>query len=123
MKKVLIVDDREEVRELVKATLETEKYEILEADSGEKSIEVARMEKPELILMDIMMPGGTDGLEAVRLLRNDPITRGCSIIMLTAKGQEFDRIEGKKAGADDYFIKPFSPLDLLRKVDEILGEE
>jgi len=122
MKKILIVDDRSEVRELVEATLEIEDYCILQADSGEKAIEMARREKPDLILMDIMMPGGMDGLEATRILKNDPATGKCPIIILTAKGQEYDRDEGKKAGADDYFVKPFSPLDLLRKVEEILGE-
>jgi two-component system phosphate regulon response regulator PhoB len=122
MKKILIVDDRNEVRELVEVTLEVENYQILQADSAEKAVEIARREKPDLILMDIMMPGGMDGLEATRILKKDPETKSCPVIMLTAKGQEYDRTEGKKAGADDYFIKPFSPLDLLRKVEEILGE-
>nr|MBC8362800.1 response regulator [Candidatus Desulfatibia profunda] len=122
MKKILIVDDRSEVRELVEVTLEVENYQILQADSAEKALEIARREKPDLILMDIMMPGGMDGLEATRILKEDPENKNCPVIMLTAKGQEYDRTEGKKAGADGYFIKPFSPLDLLRKVEEILGE-
>lgn len=122
MKKILIVDDRNEVRELVEVTLEVENYQILQADSAEKALKIARSEKPDLILMDIMMPEGMDGLEATRILKKDPETKSCHVIMLTAKGQEYDRTEGKTAGADDYFIKPFSPLDLLRKVEEILGE-
>ena len=122
MKKILIVDDRSEVRELLEVTLEVENYKILQADSGEKAIEVARREKPDLILMDIMMAGGMDGLETTRVLKNDPETCQCQIVMITAKGQEYDRVEGKKAGADDYFVKPFSPLDLLRKVEAVLGE-
>jgi CheY-like chemotaxis protein len=122
MKTILIVDDRAEVRELVEVTLEIENYRILQADSGEKAVEIARKEKPDLILMDVMMPGGMDGLEATRILKNDPETGNCPIIILTAKGQEYDRTEGKKAGADDYFVKPFSPLDLLRKVEELLGD-
>jgi len=122
MKKILIVDDREEVRELVQATLEMDGYKLLQADSAEKAIEAARQEKPDLILMDIMMPDGMDGIEATRILKQDPETRNCRIIILTAKGQDYNRTEGMKAGADAYFIKPFSPLALLQKVEEVLGE-
>jgi two-component system, OmpR family, phosphate regulon response regulator PhoB len=121
MKKILIVDDKQEVRELVEVTLRADDHQILQAESGEKAIEVARAEKPDLILMDVMMPGGLNGLEATRILKGDPATRDCTIIMLTAKGQEYDRAEGFKAGASDYFVKPFSPLGLLKKVEEILG--
>jgi DNA-binding response OmpR family regulator len=121
MKKILIVDDRAEVRELVEVTLRSSEYISLQAESGEKAIEIAKAERPHLIIMDIMMPGGIDGLETTRILKGDPETRESVIIMLTAKGQEIDREEGFKAGADDYFVKPFSPLDLIRKVDEVLG--
>lgn len=122
MKTILIVDDRSEVRELVEATLEVESYRILQADSAEAALKIAHREKPDLILMDIMMPGQMDGLEATRLLKEDPETKDCIVIMLTAKGQKHDRAEGRKVGAHDYFVKPFSPLDLLRKVEEVLGE-
>jgi CheY-like chemotaxis protein len=66
-----------------------------------------------------MMPGGMDGIEATRILKNDPKAKDFKVIMLTAKSQEFDKEVGLKAGADDYFTKPFSPLDLIRKVEEI----
>lgn len=121
MKKILIVDDQLEVRELVEVTLRVEDYRILQAENGEKAIEIARAEKPDLIIMDIMMPGSVDGLEATRILKNDPETKDCKIIMLTAKGQEADREAGFEAGANDYFIKPFSPLELIKKVEEALG--
>ena len=121
MKKILIVDDRLEVRELVEVTLRVKEYEILQAPSGEEAIEMVKNEKPDLILMDIMMPGGMDGLEATRMIKNDPETKDCSVIMLTAKGQKIDREKGIEAGADDYFVKPFSPLDLIKKVEEVLG--
>ncbi len=121
MKKILIVDDRAEVRELVEVTLRSSEYMSLQAESGEKAIEIAKAERPHLIIMDIMMPGGIDGLETTRILKGDPETSESIIIILTAKGQEIDREEGFKAGADDYFVKPFSPLDLIRKVDEVLG--
>ena len=121
MKKILIVDDQKEIRRLVDITLKVEDYQILQAENGKQAIEIVKAEKPDLIIMDIMMPGGIDGLEATRILKNDPETRECPVIMLTAKGQQADREKGFEAGADDYFAKPFSPLALIKKVAEILG--
>jgi len=121
MKKILIVDDQLQIRELVEITLRVADYRILQAKSGEEAVEIVKAEKPDLTIMDIMMPGKIDGLEATRILKNDSETKDCTIIMLTAKGQETDREKGFEAGADDYFTKPFSPLDLIRKVEEILG--
>ena len=121
MKKILIVDDQLDVRELVEVTLRSEDYHVIQAESGKKAVEVAKTEKPDLIIMDIMMPGGMDGIEATRVLKNDPETKDCRIIMLTAKGQLIDREIGFKAGADDYFVKPFSPLELIKKIEEIIG--
>jgi len=120
MKKVLIVDDHPEVRRLVEMTLRVGEYKVFQAQSGQEAIEAAREKKPDLIIMDIMMPGAMDGLEATRMLKNDPETKDISIIMLTAKGQEFDKEKGIEAGADDYFVKPFSPLELIKKVEEVL---
>jgi len=121
MKKILIVDDQMEVRRLVEMTLRVEDYQVLQAENGEKAYEIVKIEKPDLIIMDIMMPRGIDGLEATRILKNDPETKDSTIIMLTAKGQEADREKGFEAGAEDYFIKPFSPLELIKKVEEVLG--
>lgn len=123
MKKILVVDDQESVRELVSVTLEIGTCEILTAENGDEALKVARAEMPEIMLLDIQMPGGTlDGLEVCKLLKADPQTRGIHIIMLTAKGQEWDRRAGKDAGADDYFVKPFSPLELLNKVEAVLSQ-
>jgi CheY-like chemotaxis protein len=121
MKKILIVDDQAEVRRLVEMTLKVGDCQVLQAKSGEEAIEIGKAEKPDLIIMDIMMPGEMDGLEATRTLRNDPETKDSKIIMLTAKGREADREKGLEAGADDYFAKPFSPLELIKKVEEVLG--
>jgi len=120
MKKILIVDDQPEVRELVEITLRAENFQIIQAINGENAINIARKEKPDLIIMDIMMPGEIDGIEATRILKNDPETKEVTIIILTAKGQKYDIKKGYKAGADDYFIKPFSPLDLIKKINEVL---
>jgi DNA-binding response OmpR family regulator len=120
MKKILIVDDQLEVRELVSVTLEIGPYTILTAENGNQALEIARAEMPDLILLDVMMPNGPDGLEVCSELKNDPVTQGLYIIMLTSKGQEWDVKAGYDSGADDYFIKPFSPLDLMNKVEEVL---
>ncbi len=121
MKKLLIVDDQEDVRELVEVTLRIGDYQIFQATSGPEAVEVAKSRIPDLIIMDIMMPGEYDGLEATRIIKNDPKTKGCQVILLTAKGQQADREQGLKAGADSYFAKPFSPLELIEKVEEVIG--
>lgn len=123
MKKILIVDDQVEVRELVEVTLRIGDFKILQAENGPKALEIARVEKPELILLDVMMPeGGLDGFEVCEQLKKDPETAGLTIIMLTAKGQDVDKERGKQVGADYYFTKPFSPLELMNKVEEVLGK-
>ncbi len=114
--KILIVDDQADIRRLVAVTLSVENYEILQAENAEKAIEIGKAEKPDLIIMDVMMPGKIDGLEATRILKNDPDTKDCTILMLTGMGEQADRKKGFEAGADDYFSKPFSPLDLIKKV-------
>ncbi|MGQ9626498.1 MAG: response regulator transcription factor [Anaerolineae bacterium] len=122
MQKILIVDDQLEVRKLVEATLRIGDFEIIQAASGDEAFAIARIEKPDLILLDVMMPNSTlDGYEICRLLKSSPETHDITIIMLTAKGQEEDREQGFAAGADDYFSKPFSPLELMDKVSEVLA--
>jgi CheY-like chemotaxis protein len=124
IKKILIADDEEPLRLLVRATLEDEsgegRYEIIEAIDGNEALEIVRKERPELTLLDIQMPG-LSGLEVCKILKSDPATSDLMIVMLTAKGQQSDRERGFAAGADDYFAKPFSPLDLLQLVDRVMG--
>ena len=125
-KKILIADDEEPLRLLVRATLELEDtsgeglYEIIEATDGNEALEMVRKERPELVLLDIQMPG-LSGLEVCKMLKDDPATSDLTIVMLTAKGQQSDRERGFAAGADDYFAKPFSPLELLQLVDRVMG--
>ena len=122
MKKILIVDDQIEVRELVQVTLEIGDYQILSAENGQQAIEIAKAEHPDIILLDIMMPGSDiDGIEACRRLKADPATADITIVMLSAKGQENDIEIGKTAGADHYFTKPFSPIALIEKVEAVIG--
>jgi CheY-like chemotaxis protein len=122
MKKILIVDDQMPMRELVAATLSIGDFTILQAASGDEALAVARAELPNLILLDVMMPNSSlDGFEVCRELKSDPATRNISIVMLTARGQKTDIEKGTRAGADDYFTKPFSPLQLMSKVEDLLS--
>ena len=120
MRTLLVADDEDGVRALVRMTLEGESLEILEAADGEQAVAMAREHHPDVVLLDVMMPGRS-GFDVCRDLKADPSTAGITIILLTARAQNADREEGQAAGADDYFTKPFSPIALLRKVDDVLG--
>jgi len=119
MKKILLADDERNLRMLVHTTLEDAEYQILEAANGTEALEMAKKEKPDLLVLDWMMPG-LSGIEVAKLLREDPETANIPIIMLTAKGQERDREKGQSIGAYAYLLKPFSPLQLLEKVKDAL---
>jgi len=119
MKKVLIADDHPEAVELVRVTLEDEDYEIVNTSNGKETLKKARAEKPDIVLLDVVMPK-MDGFEVCRQLRKDPQTKEIPIVMLTDKGQEVDKERGREVGADDYITKPFSPSTLLIKIEEIL---
>ncbi len=119
-KRILIVEDQEDVRELVTVTLSLSEYEILEAANGADAVAMVKESSPRLVLMDVGLPGGMNGLEATRIIKNDPDTCHCRVIMLTANGQQSDREAGFQAGADGYFTKPFSPLELIQRVEQEL---
>lgn len=118
-RKVLIVDDDRSLRLLVRATLGDEEYEILEAATGKEALEIARRELPELLLLDIMMPT-IDGLTVCEQLKSDPATTNINVVMLTAVRRPEDIERSKAVGADEYFTKPFSPLELLQLVERIM---
>lgn len=121
MRSLLIADDDDAVRALVRMTLESESYEILEASNGDDALRFARERGPDLVLLDVMMPG-LSGLDVCRALKSDPATAGIVCVMLTARAQDADREEAAEAGADDYLTKPFSPLALMRNVDDALAD-
>lgn len=122
VKTILIVDDHERIRELVAATLgDIGDYQILEAKNAEEGVTLARESHPNLVLMDVTMPGAYDGLEAARIIKSDPDTSDIYVVMLTAKGQMSDVERGDEAGVDGYFVKPFSPIELINKVESLLG--
>jgi DNA-binding response OmpR family regulator len=114
MKNILIVDDHADIRRLIRMTLEFEDYDIREAADGEAALRMAREQLPDLVLLDVMMPGAVNGLEVCRRLRADvPAGQAPRVIMLSARGQASDREAGLQAGADVYLVKPFSPLQLI----------
>lgn len=120
MKLILLADDEANVRTLVRTTLDDPQYRILEAANGTTALDLARKEHPDLLVLDWMMPGMT-GIEVAQALRQDPATANIPIIMLTAKAQETDKEQGRAVGTYAYLVKPFSPLELLEKVQEVLG--
>ena len=119
MKTLLLADDEPNLRMLARITLEDPKYRIIEAADGTTALELARAEHPDLLVLDWMMPG-MSGIEVARSLRQDPATASIPIIMLTSKGQEADREQGRAVGVYAYLVKPFSPLELLEKVEQLL---
>lgn len=114
--KVLLVEDEESIRKFVKINLEREGYIIFEAGSGEDGIEVARRERPDIVVLDIMLPG-IDGFEVCKTLRGEFPSLG--IIMLTAKAEDYDKIMGLQYGTDDYLTKPFNPTELTLRIKSI----
>lgn len=119
---VLIVDDEEDILELVRYNLEKEGYKVFSASTGEIALQLARTESPDLVVLDLMLPG-IDGLDVCRVLKNDPKTKSILIIMLSAKGEEADVVTGLELGADDYVSKPFSPRVLLARVKSALRKQ
>lgn len=114
MKQILIVDDHADIRRLIRMTLEFDDYDIREAPDGEAALRMAQEQRPDLVLLDVMMPGPVNGLAVCRRLRADvPAGQGPRVIMLSARGQASDREAGLQAGADVYLVKPFSPLQLI----------
>ena len=116
---ILLVEDEADLLELLKYNLDREGYRVDTADTGEKALKRVRVERPDLILLDLMLPA-MDGLEVCRSLKSSPDTAGIPIIMLTAKGEEADVVRGLEQGADDYVTKPFSPRILLARVKAVL---
>jgi DNA-binding response OmpR family regulator len=116
---VLVADDDAALRRLISTTLGNADFELLQAVDGEEALRIAREKQPSLVLLDVNMPQ-LDGFSVCRQLKADPRTEGIKVVMLTARGADSDRTRGRQAGADDYVIKPFSPVQLLNKVYALL---
>lgn len=117
--KILIVEDELSIIELLKFNLQKESYSVIEAEDGITGVNLAKTELPDLILLDLMLPG-MDGLDVCRTLKNYQATSGIPIIMLTAKAEEIDKVIGLELGADDYLTKPFSTRELVARVKAVL---
>lgn len=121
MKKILIVEDKVEIQKLLEMVLKHEDRQFLVTESGAEAVKMTREFMPDVILLDVMLPGGMDGYEVTRTLKSDPVTSCCAIIIMTAKVQEEDKADAFDAGADDYIGKPFNMLDLKSKVAKFLA--
>ncbi|MBI3251983.1 MAG: response regulator transcription factor [Candidatus Omnitrophica bacterium] len=117
-RRILAIDDEKDILELLKYNLEREGYGVLTAQTGERGFELAKAKKPDLILLDLMLPG-VDGFEICKLLKNSPDTRAIPILMLTAKNSETDQVLGIELGAADYLAKPFGVKVLLARIKNI----
>ena len=118
-RKILIVDDESAIRDMLRVALEMAEYNCIEASNAQDAHALIVDEKPDLILLDWMMPG-TSGIELARRLKRDEVTSDTPIIMLTAKGEEDNKIQGLDVGADDYITKPFSPRELVARLKAVL---
>lgn len=116
---LLIIEDDPDIVELMQYNLEREGYRVMSAEDGEVGLREAAQRKPDLVLLDLMLPG-IDGLSVCRELKQSESTRGIPVIMVTAKGEESDVVSGLELGADDYVVKPFSPRELVARVRAVL---
>ncbi len=122
MKTILIADDQDHLRLLVSKTLGGPAFRVVEARDGDEAFDLAQRERPDIVILDWMMPGRT-GLEVAQALHEDADTAGIPIVMLTARAQSSDRTNAMLSGVRAYVVKPFSPLELMEVVEKILGEQ
>ncbi len=117
MNRILICEDEASIRTFLKINFERSGFTVFEAETGEEAVRIANLEKPDVAVLDVMLPG-IDGFEVLRRIRENSSKMG--IIMLTAKGQDTDKINGLKGGADDYIIKPFNPTELILRTQGLI---
>ncbi|MCX6114326.1 MAG: response regulator [Proteobacteria bacterium] len=116
---ILVVDDEEDIRELIQYNLSKDGYRVTCAESGEECLAIVAKVRPDILILDLMLPG-IDGLEVCRRLKGEPLLKGIPIIMVSARGEEPDVVSGLELGADDYIAKPFSPRVLMARVKSVL---
>ena len=121
MRSILTIEDHAGIRKLIRITLQFEGYQIIEADTGDSGLAAALAQRPDLVLIDVMLPGRIDGLEVCRQIRQSPAIRHLPIILLTALGSAGDQQRGADAGANAYLVKPFRPLDLIQRIATLLS--
>ncbi len=119
---ILVVDDDPVIQKLLHVNFQMEGYDVVMAGDGQEAVDKARSARPDLIVLDVMMPK-LDGLQVASILKSDEATASIPIIMLSAKAQDFDVKAGMASGADDYITKPFDPLQLLARAAELMGKD
>ena len=122
MRGILIVDDHPDIRRLLSVTLGKD-HLIIEAENGVRALEAIKKHNPTIVLLDVMMPGEIDGLQVLQTIKSNPDTRGILVAMITARGQDADSEAARNQGADAYFIKPFSPLQVVNWVKTQLAAQ
>ena len=121
MKTVMVVDDQPNIRQLVDIALRKDGRRILTVESGERAIEVAVSDPPDLIIMDVMMPGGMDGFQAIEILKSNPATCACPVLVITAKSQDAEKRRSEQVGAEGYMAKHFKLTALVDLVERLLN--
>ncbi len=121
MTKILIVEDQPDIRNLISMTLEFGNFSLFEAEDGKEGLAMVQRVLPDIVLLDVMMPGELDGYQVCERIKREPDTRATKVIMLTARGQRADLQAGTDAGCDAYLVKPFSPLQLIETVERLVG--
>lgn len=120
MAQVLIVDDQSDIRRLLSISL-GKSYDILESQDGKSALDMVRQHSPRVVLLDVMMPGAINGLDVLAAIKNDPQTAHISVAIVSARGQTADTQQAEVRGADAYFVKPFSPMQVVAWVREQMG--
>ena len=119
--RILVVEDQDSIRRMIEALVQARGYSVTAVASGAKAIDVASTEPPDLVLLDLMMPGQYDGFDVCRRLRADPTTRKVPIVVITAMDDPDARTRATQAGATAYYTKPFSPIALLKEIERLTG--
>ena len=117
--RILVVEDQDSIRRMIEALVQARGYKVTAASSGVKALDVASVEPPDLVLLDLTMPGQFDGFEVCRRLRSEPATRTIPIIVITAMDDDVSRTRATEAGANAYYTKPFSPIALLKEIERL----
>jgi CheY-like chemotaxis protein len=120
---VLVVEDNPDIRKLITMTLDFGDFNVHEAENGVDGLRLATTLKPQLMLLDVMMPGGMDGYQVCQHIKSTPEMAAIGVVMLTARGQQADLEAGRQAGCDAYLTKPFSPLELIETVEGLLARQ
>ena len=124
--RILICEDQDSIRRMIEALVEARGYKVTAVPSGTKAIDIAMTDAPDIVLLDLMLPGQYDGFEVCRRLRSDPSTKDVPVVIISALDDEDSRSKAAAAGANAYYTKPFSPIALLKEIDRIkeqLGKE